>query len=154
MNNKRKEDTIVKDFELGTILTMILGTNCVDDFNKMWKLVWFVCDDTIGPIGLTFAKDTIKEHLLTIHPELKNITYKPYKNLNEFLLEQEKKFGSVLPITKLGVKLPEEYTIKTSSYVPSSDSEVIAELLDDFEYNPSKTNKVLAKYKRMVWRKN
>jgi len=35
----------VKQFELGTILTITTGYNCVDNFDKVWHLVWFVCDD-------------------------------------------------------------------------------------------------------------
>ncbi len=41
----------VKDFKLGAILTMTTGFSCIDDFNKVWELVWYVCDDNmIGPI--------------------------------------------------------------------------------------------------------
>lgn len=140
----------VKKFELGTILTMITGYSCVDDFNKVWKLVWFVCNDNmIGPMGLGMVKDEVKSHLLAIHPELKNVKYQKDKDIHEFVSQQEEKFGSVLPVTKLGVKLPEEYAIKASSYVTSNDSEVIANLIDGLEYDPSKTDEVLAKYENL-----
>ena len=110
----------VKRFELGTILTITTGYNCVDNFDKVWHLVWFVCDDNmIGPIGLGMVKDEVKEHLLTIHPELKDIKYEKGSNIHEFITEQEEKFGSVLPVTKLGMKLPEEYTNITDSPVRS-----------------------------------
>lgn len=140
----------VKKFELGAVLTMITGYSCVDDFNKVWELVWFVCNDNmISPMGLGMVKDEVKGHLLAIHPELKNVKYQKDKDIHEFVSQQEEKFGSVLPVTKLGVKLPEEYAIKTSSYVTSNDSEVIANLIDGLEYDPSKTDEILAKYENL-----
>lgn len=140
----------IKYFELGTILTMTMGYSCVDDFDKVWKLVWFVYDDNmIGPMGLGMVKDEVKSHLLAIHPELKNVKYQKGKDIHEFVSQQEEKIGSVLPVTKLGVKLPEEYTIKTSSYVPSNDSEVIANLIDGLEYDPSKTDEILARFENL-----
>lgn len=98
----------IENFELGTVLSMTTGYNCVDDFNKVWKLVWFVCDDNlIGPMGLGMVKGDVKKHLLTIHPELKNVKYQKKQDMTTFLTEQEEKFGSVLPVTKIGEKLPE-----------------------------------------------
>ena len=35
----------------------------------------------------------------------------------------------------------------TSTYIPSNNSENIAKLLESFEYNPSKTDEILNKYK-------
>lgn len=108
----------VENFELDAILSMTTGYNCVDDFGKVWKLVWFVCDDNmIGPMGLGMVKDEVKSHLLTIHPELKNVRYQKGKNIREFIFQQEEKFGNVLPVTKIGVKLPEEYKTKTEGFV-------------------------------------
>ena len=140
-----------EEFELGAILSMTTGYSCVDDFNKVWKLVWFVCDDNmIGPMGLGMVKDEVKSHLLAIHPELKNVKYRKGKDINEFVSQQEEKFGRTLPVTKLGVELPDEYTIRTSSYVPSNDSEVIANLIDGLEYDPSRTDEILAKFEKLV----
>ena len=108
----------VKNFELGAILSMTTGYSCVDDFDKIWKLVWFVCDDDmISPMGLGMVKEEVKSHLLAIHPELKNVKYQKGKDIHEFVSQQEEKFGSVLPVTKIGVKLPEEYTTKTEGPV-------------------------------------
>ena len=141
----------IKNFELGAILTMTTGYSCVDDFDKVWKLVWYVCDDNmIGPMGLGMVKDKVKNHLLRIHPELENVKYKKGKDIYKFISQQEEKFGTILPVTKLGIELPKEYKIKTSSYVPSNDSEVIADLIEHFEYDPSKTDEVLAKYENLV----
>ena len=108
MNKESDGNDIVKNFELGAILTMTTGYNCTDNFDKVWKLVWFVCDNNlINTTGLFVVKDDIKNHLLTIHPELKDIKYQKGRDITEFLVEQEEKFGSILPVTKLGVSLPE-----------------------------------------------
>ena len=105
---------MVKNFDLGTILTMTTNYKFVDDFNKVYELVWFVCDDNmIGPLGLGLIKDKVTKHLLTIHPELNNVRYKIGENVDEFILRQEEKFGSILPVTRLGEKLPEDYEVKT-----------------------------------------
>lgn len=136
----------VKNFELGTILSMTTGYSCVDDFDKVWKLVWFVCDDDmIGPMGLVMVKDEVKSHLLAIHPELRNVKYQKGKDIHEFVSQQEEKFGRVLPVTKLGVKLPED----SSSLTSSNDSEVMANLIDGLEYNASKTDEILAKLENL-----
>lgn len=45
------------------------------------------------------------------------------------------------------IKLKYKNRIKTPSYVSSNDSEVIANLIDGFEYDPSKTDEILAEYK-------
>ena len=110
----------VENFELGAVLTMTTGYNCTDDFDKVWKLIWFVCDDNmIGPLGAGMVKNKIKRHLLTIHPELKEAIYHKGEDVREFVLEQSKKFGSEIPVTRLGIKLPEEYTINTEKSVKS-----------------------------------
>ena len=77
----------IECFELGTILSVTTGYNCVDNFDKVWELIWFVCDDDmIGPIGLGTVKDKIKEHLLTLYPELKSVEFQKGKNNLSFIL--------------------------------------------------------------------
>ncbi len=39
---------------------------------------------------------------------------------------------------------------KVSNYIPSNDSEVIARLMDKFQYDSSKTKEVLLKYEKFV----
>ncbi len=39
--------------------------------------------------------------------------------------------------------------IRISSYVPSNDSEVIANLIDGLEYDPSRTDEILAKFEKL-----
>ena len=109
MNNESKNNVIVQNFELGTVLTMTTGYTCTDDFDKVWRLVWFICDDTmINTMGLFMVKDDIKKHLLSIHPELADVKYQKGRDISKFLAEQEAKFGSFLPVTKLGVNLPQQ----------------------------------------------
>lgn len=152
MINNGNENIKVKNFELGTILTMTTGYSFVDGFSKVFELVWFVCDDNmINTLGLGVVKDDVRNHILTLYPELKKIKYKKGKgrSIYKFLSKQEEKFGSILPVTKLGVKIPEEYRIKNSSYISSKDSEVIANKLDGFNYDQSKKSEVLSKYNGM-----
>lgn len=136
----------VKNFELEAILTITTGYSCIDDFDKVWKLVWFVCDNNmIGPMGLGMVKDQVKNHLLTIYPELKEAKYQEGKDIDEFISQQVEKFDRVLPVTKLGIKLPEKYKMRTSSYNSSSDSKVVDGSLDGFEYDLDKTDQALSK---------
>ena len=138
-------------FKLKSILTFTTGHFCDDDYIYFWNFVHFVCDDApIGPYSLEKVVDKVKNHLLTIHPELKNVKYKECQDTREFVSQQEEKFGGFLPVTRLGEKLPKAYRIRTSSYVPSNDSEVIADLIDCLEYDPSKTDEVLARYENIV----
>ena len=103
----------VKNFELGAILTITTGYSCVEDFSKVFELVGFVCNDnTINTLGLGMVKEDVKKHLLTIHPELQDIRYQKGTNINKFITKQEKKFGSFLPVTQLGINLPEKYNKK------------------------------------------
>ena len=122
MHNEIKNSDIVKEFELGTILTMTTGYNCTDNFDKIWNLVWFVCDDNlINTTGLFVVKDDIKKHLLKIHPELENVKYQKGRDLNKFLAEQEEKFGSILHVTKLGENLPEQKESDRKKLVKKND---------------------------------
>lgn len=86
----------------------------------------------------------VKNHLLTIHPFLKDIKYQDNMDRYEFISKYEKEFGYILPVTKLGTKLP-----KVSSYIHSNDSEFIADLLTNFKYDQNKTNEILTKYKKI-----
>ncbi len=124
----------VENFELGAILTIITGFNCTDDFDKVWRLVWFVCNDNmIGPMGLGVVKDKAKRHLLKIHPELESVKYQSGINIDEFVSKQEEKFGNVLPVTKVGVKLPKEYSTKPLSSTTSDEILLSREKLDEIK---------------------
>lgn len=72
---------------------------------------------------------------------------------SEELLEKWKKTDRII-VGKLNpdsfIRIPglwaEDDKVETSSYVPSNDSEVIANLIDGLEYDPSKTDEILAKF--------
>ena len=96
----------VKEFDLGTILTITTGYSCVEDFNKIWDLVWFLYDDEyISPMGLVALKDDIKEHILNIYPELKSVRYNKTINMEGFMCINKKTFGETLPLPKIGCTL-------------------------------------------------
>lgn len=63
-----------ENFELETILTIITGIKFTEDFQKVYDLAWFVYDDSfINESGLCSLRQHLTEHLLTIHPNLKEI---------------------------------------------------------------------------------
>ena len=99
----------VKNFELGAILSMTTGHSCVDSFDKVFQLVWFVCDDPyINSMGLGMVAEDVKKHLLTIHPELKDVVFRRGQNVEKFMHVQEEKFGKYLPVTREGEMLPKK----------------------------------------------
>lgn len=101
----------VRNFKLGTILSVTTGCNLTKKgkFGEVEDLFWWVFDDDLIPTtGMGMLKDEMKEHLLTIHPELKDVVYKKGSDVDKFVLKQEKKFGRVLPISRMGEELPEE----------------------------------------------
>jgi len=63
------------------------------------------------------VKNKVKSHLLTIHPDLKNVRCQKGKNIHEFVSQYEEKFNNVLPVTKMGVELLKEYITKTEGPV-------------------------------------
>lgn len=100
----------VREFELGAILSMTTGHSCVDEFGKVFELVWFVCDDPfINSMGIGMVGEDVKKHLLTIHPELRSVIFRRGQNVEKFMRVQEEKFGKYLPVTREGEKLPKEY---------------------------------------------
>ena len=102
MSNKK-----VQYFDLSAILSIILDRNLCKKFYDVYELVWFVCNDNlINDTGIRVESVRIKPHLLAIHPYLSSITFKEGENIDEFLKAQEEKFGTNLPVTRLGVELP------------------------------------------------
>ena len=100
---------VVKNFDLGTILTYTTNHSCVDDFYKVFELAWFVFNDkTINDSGLCFLGREIRRHIITIHPELAKIRYDISKDVHEFVNKQKEIFGDVLPVTRMGVSLPKD----------------------------------------------
>lgn len=100
---------MIRQFDLGVILTFITGRNLVDKFGKCHELAWFIYDDEfINDTGLLLLKNEIKEHLLFIHPQLKEIKYNTtgFNGSAELWLEVKKlEYGESLPVSKIGYNL-------------------------------------------------
>ena len=100
-----------KDFSLETILTITTGISFTDCFDDIYELSFFVYDDPyISPLGLSFIKYDLRNHLLTIHPELNGVvpsyaSIKNYKALDSWINKQKSIFGDTLPVSKLGQPL-------------------------------------------------
>ncbi len=93
-----------RNFELGTILTFTTGINCTDNFYKAYELAWFVFDDKfITGTGLRIVKDKLKEHLLNLYPQLKDVNYIAYleTSFEAWLSAQKEKYGELLPVRQL-----------------------------------------------------
>ena len=91
------------DFDLDAILTITTGVKCTDDFNKVYELFWFIFeDDLIGPLGIGMLKDTARNHILRIHPELKNVRYDQSMDIDTWVNNQKEYFGDKLTISILG----------------------------------------------------
>lgn len=101
----------IRNFKLGTILSITTGCNLTKKgkFGEVEELFWWIYDDDlINSTGMGILKEETKNHLLTLHPELKEVTYKKGSDVDKFVLKQEKKFGKVLPVTRIGEELPNE----------------------------------------------
>jgi len=101
---------MTQNFELETILSVITGINFTDDFNKVFALFWYAYNDNlISPTGLGALKNDLREHLLTIHPELAEAVYnRRVDNMDTWITEQKIKFGEFLPVSRIGETLDNE----------------------------------------------
>ena len=91
------------EFELETILSIVTGINCTDDFSKVYDLFSFMFEEPlISPTSVVFLKDTAVRHILAIHPELNNIVFDNSKDFNSWINEQKVKFGETLTISVVG----------------------------------------------------
>lgn len=97
-----------KEFKLETILSLINNKSFVDDFNEVFELVWFIYNDkNINTCGICVLREEMKEHLLSIHPELNEIDDIPvFKfSLEGWIKCQKLKYGESLPVCRIGEKL-------------------------------------------------
>lgn len=95
-----------EDFDLETILSVITGINCTDDFFKVYELYWYLFEDqTITYDGIVKLHDIAKNHILKIHPELKRIRFDESMDLDDWIKIQKAKFGSVLTMCIVGERL-------------------------------------------------
>lgn len=101
-----------RNFELETILSVTTGINYTDDFGKVYDLASYVfSDDMLSPLAIGILKDDLRNHLLTIHPELRDVKC-TCRNRLAWVEKQKIKFGSELAVSKLGRCLEEKVTAK------------------------------------------
>ncbi len=114
IKSEEKEE-LVKNFDLAVILSYTCGTlvtpgdTYIEKIVNQLPLAWFV-DDMLECDGYIPPKDehqTIKQHILGLHPELANVKYDPNTGLTteEFVEQQKTIFGNELPICPLGCTL-------------------------------------------------
>lgn len=116
---------MTQNYELETILTMTTGKPFVDDFDKVFKLVWFVCNNPlINTYGLGSVKDSVVDHLITLYPELKEIDRKEAEGICKFLASKDETYNKSLPVTMLGRKLPNKEKYNNDLH----------EILEDYRY--------------------
>ncbi len=95
-----------EDFDLETVLSILTGINCTDDFTSVYELYWYMFEDqTINDIGIIRLHDIAKNHILRIHPELKSVKYDKTKDLNEWINDQKAKFGNEITMCIIGEHL-------------------------------------------------
>ncbi len=103
-----------EDFELESILSILTGINCTDNFINVYELFWFIFEDnSINAMGISALKETAKKHILSIHPELKTIKYNSNINLDSWIEDQKNLFGNELTISIIGEPI---ISLKRKSY--------------------------------------
>ena len=104
-----------RDFELNTILSIIIGEYCSDDIVKVYDLASFVYDKRITEAHeLTELLMPLKEHLLKIHPQLKDCTYNPRVefSFDSWLRSQQYDYGKTLSVCKINPTLEPKQNIR------------------------------------------
>ena len=95
-----------EDFDLETILSVITGINCTDDFFKVYELYWYLFEDqSITYDGIVKLHDIAKNHILKIHPELKSVKYDTSMDLKNWIKIQKVRFGEELTMCVVGERL-------------------------------------------------
>lgn len=111
-----------KDFSLESILSVTTGVTCTNNYDDIFELAYFVFDDeTINYWALDKVSDYFRDHLLRIHPDLKDVKPPKKKKMDDndykFILgawldNQKIMFGENLPVSRFGRKLVTETDIK------------------------------------------
>ncbi len=105
-----------RNFELETILSVTTGISCTDDFGKVFELAWFVFnDDSIHSSGLCVLSETLKNHLLEIHPQLRGINYNSQVEINfdAWLFTQRLEHGETLSVCQINQTLEKSQNTHT-----------------------------------------
>ena len=121
----------VKEFDLSVILSFTCGYvvtpgNNLEQIGKQLTLAWFLdenllFDSYIPPQGST---EKMKQHILSLHPQLKDVKYEPNEgvSIDDWISKQKAIFGEKLPICIMGHTL-EEYKIEDKSNDMCDDTE-------------------------------
>lgn len=101
-----------EDFDLESVLTVVTGVNCTNDFEKVIDLFSFIFEDPLISMDkIIFLKNTAKNHILKIHPELKNISFDKdiiFNNgdkgiiFNKWINAQKVRFGDTVTVSVIG----------------------------------------------------
>lgn len=96
-----------KDFDLAVILTVTTGINLTDNFDDVYEMSYFIYNSNlIGSVNLQGMRSHMKKHILSIHPELKDIRLNFSTNeIDNWISIQKAKFGNTLPICRYGESL-------------------------------------------------
>ena len=101
-----------KDFNLEAILTVTTGNALTDDFCDVFELAKFVFDDeSINTSGIQVLKQPLRQHLLTIHPELDEVGRVPTLFLDSWLRLQKEKYGAMLSVPQIGEQLEKDVKV-------------------------------------------
>lgn len=101
-----------KDFKLETILTITTGTTLTMDFNDVFELTKFVFNDEfINTSGIQALNQSLREHLLSIYPELAETGKVPTLFLDSWVRIQKEKYGDVLSVCQIGEQLKKDVKI-------------------------------------------
>ena len=104
-----------EDFELETVLSITTGINFANDYGDVLDLYSFILeDDFISEENLLMLHDTVKRHILAIHPELNYVRFNPNIDIDKWLSVQKSIFGQTLTISVLGEKVVK---LEKQSYV-------------------------------------
>ena len=116
---------MIENYELETILYITTGYKIIDDCDKAYNLIWFVCNNPwLGPLGCAFARDTVIDHLISLYPELKEIDHVEAEGICKFLATKEETYNKFLPITMLNRELPNKKKYNNDLH----------EILEDYRY--------------------
>ena len=103
-----------REFDLESILSVLTGINCTNDFYKVFELYWFMFeDDLINISGIQSLNSIAKNHILRIHPELKNIKFNNEMNLDLWLTNIKNIYGNTMTISIIGEPI---VTLNKKSY--------------------------------------
>ena len=92
-----------EDFDLESVLSIITGINCTDDFYKVYELMWFMFEDqAIDNDKIIFLRNIAKNHILNIHPELKRVKIDTNIPLDYWIKKQKFIYGNTLTISVVG----------------------------------------------------